>query len=433
MALPIAFQSLMLSLVAAGDALMLGRFSQSAMAAVSLATQVQFIQIMFLWSIVCGMNILGAQYWGKGAKDVMSTILGIALRLSAVVDIVFFIACIVCPEKLMLFFAHDPELIAIGADYLRIAAWSYLISGISMCYLEMMKVSEHVLCSAVISSGAVILNIILNAIFIFGLCGAPAMGAKGAALATVCARVIELAVCLLLSLKASFVRVHFCNLVTFDWRLIADFARYSLPICGAGTLWGVGFTAYTAIMGHLGVDSAAANSIAAVVRDIMCCICNGLAGAAGILIGNELGAGQLETGRKIGNRLMVISFAMGLFCMVVVLASIPLAEHFIILTDTARQYMRGMLMILSVYMIGRTFCTIVINGVFYAGGDSLFDVYSLIVCMWCIALPCAFAGAFYFRLPVLVVYACTCLDEVGKIPWVVHHHFKYKWVRNITR
>ena len=95
--------------------------------------------------------------------------------------------------------------------------------------------------------------------------------------------------------------------------------------------------------------------------------------------------------------------------------------------------MIGMFIILSVYMIGRCVCTVVINGIFSSGGDTLFDMYSLIVCMWGIALPCAFFGAFYFQLPVLVIYGCTCLDEVGKVPWVVHHFRKYKWVKNLTR
>ena len=92
-----------------------------------------------------------------------------------------------------------------------------------------------------------------------------------------------------------------------------------------------------------------------------------------------------------------------------------------------------MFVILSVYMVGRCVCGIVINGIFSSGGDTLFDMYSLIVFMWGIALPCAFSGAFYFKLPVLLIYACTCLDEVGKVPWVIFHYKKYKWVKNLTR
>ena len=431
--IPILLQSLMLALVAAADALMLGAADQNSMAAVSLATQIQFVQNMILWAIVAGISVMGAQYWGKGDKVVMGKILGISLRQAAGVSILFFIGCLVFPEKLMLLFTHDPELLRIGAEYLKIASWSYLLTGISQCYLGIMKVSDHVARAAIISSGAVVLNIILNAIFIFGCCGAPRMGVRGAALATLIARIIELAWCIVSSYEKSFIRLKFRDFFTFDRVLSLDFLRYMLPILGAALLWGIGFTAYTAIMGHMGADAAAANSIAAVVRDLLCCFCNGVSGAAGIIIGNELGAGHLRRGKIYGDRLAVISFMIGLFCTVVILASIYPVSYFMNLTDQARTYMKGMFVILSIYMIGRSVCTVIINGVFSAGGDTLFDIYSLIVCMWFIALPCAFASAFYFHLPVLAAYACTCLDEVGKLPWVLHHHRRYKWVRNITR
>ena len=433
LAFPIALQNLMLALVAAADALMLGKVEQNAMTAVSLATQIQFVQNMIIWAIVGGVGILGAQYWGKQDKVVLGKIFGISIRQSLVVSGAFFIGCYFFPKQLMHLFAHDVVLVEKGAEYLRVASWSYLITGVSQCYLAIMKVSEHTSRSAWISSGAVILNILLNAIFIFGLLGMPAMGVKGAALATVFARIMELGWCVISSWQKSFIRLKLSTIVTFDRLLVADFWRCSLPIFGAGMLWGIGFTSYTAVMGHLGQDAAAANSIAAVVRDLMCCLCNGFAGAAGILIGNELGAGDLEKGRLYGDRLLIIGFLTGLACTVVILAVIPLFTHFLKLTEQAQSYVVGMFVILSIYMIGRSFCTIVINGVFWAGGDTFFDVYSLIVCMWGIALPCAFLAAFYFHLPVLVVYACTCLDEVGKIPWVVALFYRYQWVRNITR
>lgn len=430
---PISFQSLMLALVAAADALMLGRVDQASMAAVSLATQIQFVQNMILWAVVSGIAVLGAQYWGKGDRAVMGRIYAVSVRQASAVCLVFFVLCRFFPVRLMRLFAHDPELVRIGAGYLAAASWSYLLTGISQCTLGIMKVSDRVTCAAVISSGAVILNVILNAVFIFGLCGFPAMGAEGAALATVASRAAELACCIGISLRPGFIRLTVRDLRTFDRVLEADFLRYMLPILGAGLLWGTGFTAYTAIMGHLGPDAAAANAAAAVVRDLMCCLCNGFSGAAGIIIGNELGAGRLAQGKMYGDRLAVISVLLGLFCTVCVLGCIPVVSRCLILTDQARNYMEGMFVILSVYMIGRTICTVVINGIFSAGGDTLFDVYSLLVCMWCIALPCAFAGAFVFHLPVLAAYACTCLDEVGKVPWVLAHHRRYKWVRNITR
>lgn len=433
LALPIAFQNLMLALVAAADALMLGRFDQNAMAAVSLATQVQFVQNILLWGIVSGVGVLGAQYWGKNDRVVMGRIFGISIRQTLWICVLFFIACRCFPEKLMLCFAHDPELVRIGAEYLKIAAWSYLLTGFSQCYLGVMKVSGHVRESTYISTAAVLVNIALNALFIFGGFGIPAMGVRGAALATVAARVAELIWCVGLSYRKSYIRLTLHDVTVFDRALSMDFLRYTLPIIGAMLLWGTGFTAYTALMGHLGPDAAAANAIAAVARDLMCCICNGLAGGCGILIGNELGAGRLLRGKIYGERSMILSFLAGGFSTLTILACIPLVSRFIPLTEQAHRYMTGMFMILSVYMIGRCVCTVVINGIFSAGGDTFFDVYSLAVCMWAVALPCAFLGAFCWKLPVLAVYACTCLDEVGKIPWVMFHYRRYKWVRNITR
>lgn len=430
---PSTMQNLMLALVAAADAVMLGRLNQNSMAAVSLATQIQFIQNMLLWTVASGVSILGAQYWGKGDLCVMEKIFASSIRKSVVVSVVFFVGCFWYPHLLMKLFASDPVLIDIGAEYLRAASWSYLIAGTSQCYLSIMRVSDHVSRSAWISSGAVVINIVFNAIFIFGLCGVPAMGAKGAAYATVVARVIELLWCIYSTLDKSYVKLRLSKLLSFDKLLEKDFWHYSLPVLGSSLLWGIGFTSYTAIMGHMGSDAAAANAVAAVARDLMCCLCNGLAIGCGILIGNELGAGRLELGKKYGERSMLFSVAIGLLSMAVILMSIPVVSKMVLLSEQAHKYMVGMFLILSVYMIGRCICTVVLNGVFYAGGDAKFDLHSLIVCMWGIALPCAFLGAFYFHFPVLVIYACTCLDEVGKVPWVIIHYKRYKWVRNITR
>ena len=261
LAFPITLQNLMLALVAAADAVMLGKVSQNAMAAVSLATQIQFVQNMLLGAIVNGVAILGAQYWGKKDTRMLGKIFGLSIHESLLVSLAFFLGCRFFPEKLMYLFAHDPELVRIGAEYLRVAGWSYLLTGVSQCYLAIMRVSEHASRSAWISSGAVVANIILNSIFIFGLCGAPAMGVKGAALATVLARIIELGWCIVSSCEKSFIPLKLRTVFTLDKVLFLDFWHYTLPVLGSFLLWGIGFTSYTAIMGHMGPDAAAANAV----------------------------------------------------------------------------------------------------------------------------------------------------------------------------
>ena len=431
--LPISFQALMLALVAACDAVMLGRIEQNSMAAVSLATQVQFIQNMMLCAVTGSISILGAQYWGKGDKKTLHKIFGMSIRIAFVISLLFCVACVGFSRQIMMIFASDEALISIGASYLRIAGWSYLLTGFSQCYLGMMRVTEHADRCAIISSGAVVINIILNGILIFGLMGMPALGAEGAAIATLISRIIELIWAVVSSFQKDFIHPSLKDLVVRDVLLFKDYVRCGLPLAGAAMFWGVGFTSYTAIMGHLGPDSAAANSVAAVVRDLMCCVCDGVSAAGGIIIGNELGAGNLERGKLYGQRVSKMSVFIGFISTAIILLVTPAVVNFIILTPAAKQYLIGMMVIMAFYMIGRCINTVVINGVFGAGGDTLFDIYSLAVCMWCIAVPLALLGAFVFHWPVLAVYACTCVDEVGKLPWVFYHYKKYKWVKDLTR
>ena len=433
LALPIALQNLMLASVAAGDALMLGRVAQNEMTAVSLATQIQFVQNMFVAAITGAGAILGAQYWGKGDKYTLENIFNMILRFSGAVSALFFLACELAPGLLMRLFTPDAALISIGSSYLRIAGWSYLLTGISQCYLAVMKVSEHVKPCAFISSCAVLLNIGLNAVFIFGLLGAPRMQASGAALATTISRIVELVLCIAVSSQNTYIRPAPDRFFKLPKLLMKDFARQCLPLMGGSLCWGIGFTSYTAIMGHMGTDAAAANSVAAVVRDLICCMCNGIGSAAGIMVGNELGAGRLDRGKAYGIKLKNISYVIGFLSAALVFAVSPFVVKMVILTPQAREYLAGMMVIIGVYMIGRCINTVVINGVLDGGGDTLFDMYSLIVCMWLIAIPLALAGAFILHWSPLVVYACTCLDEVGKIPWVIFHFRKYKWVKDLTR
>ena len=433
LALPITLQALLVALVAACDAAMLGRVDQNAMAAVSLATQIQFLQNMGVFAITTAIALLGAQYWGKGDRESVGRIFRIGLRSVGFVSATVAALCLVCPRALMLAFAQDGPLADIGAGYLRIAGLSYLLVGVSQCYLTILKVSDRAALAAKIAGGAVALNIVLNAVFIYGLGPVPALGARGAALATLLARVAELAAAALSARAPDAVRPEWRRLFERMPGLSGDFRRAVLPLVGGVVFWGCGFASYTAVMGHLGPDTAAANAAAAVVRDLLCCLTDGMAGATVVLVGNELGAGRLARGRLYGNRMGVLSILVGLVVAGAVLAVAPAVLRSMSLTPAAHALLGRMFWVLAPYMVGRCINTIVINGVFTAGGDTLFDFYSLGVAMWCLAVPLSLLGAFVLHWPPVVVYACTCVDEVGKLPWVLHHYLRYRWVKDLTR
>ena len=428
-ALPMSFQALMLASVAASDAFMLGGINQDSMSAVSLATQIQFVQNLILSAVITATSILGAQYWGKKDHKAMDDIYALCLRLSAFISIVFFLSCFYIPEKLMFLYTNDQNLILIGTKYLKIASFSYLLVGFSQTYSIMTRVSDHIPTTVYISSAGVVINIVLNYIFINRM----NLSVEGAANATNIARIFEVLAYLIVCIKPDYLKPKFSNLFKYNKLLTKDFVKCMWPLLLANLLWGIGFSSYSSFMGHLGSDATAANSITSVIRDLICCATDGIANGGAILVGNELGSGNLEKGKGYGTQMMKMSFIVGAVSGVILICLSPIIVSIIKFSDMAQKYFIQMMFIMGVYMIGRSVNTITINGVFTSGGDTVFDVYTLIVAMWCVAIPLAALGTYVFHWPVMIVYACTCLDEVGKIPWVVSHFYEYKWVKDLTR
>ena len=431
--IPMVLQNLMLASVAVCDALMLGSVAQNSMSAVSLATQIQFVQNIIMSGMTSAVAVLSSQYWGKGDRRTVAQVLAIGVRACGLVSLCFGLMCILIPQVLMGIFTNEVVLIDIGVKYLRIAGWSYLLTGISQPLMSVTKAIGHPREVAIISSTTVALNILLNGMLIFGWFGLPAMEVEGAALATLICRAVELVWAIAVSRKPDFVGLRLRLLAQFNRVLSRDYCRCMLPLLGACLFWGIGFVSYSAFMGHMGTDAVAANSVASVVRDMVCCMCDGLAAGGGVLVGQELGSGNLKRARAWGDRLTVMAYIIGALSALLMLVSTPLVVRMVRLTEGASHYLSGMMVIMSFYMIGRAVNTVIINGIFAAGGDTLFDMYSLAVSMWCLAVPLAALGTFQFHWPPLLVYACTCLDEVGKIPWVMIHYRKYRWVKDLTR
>ena len=228
----------------------------------------------------------------------------IALRTNLLFSGLFTILAGFCPEILMRIFTNDAALVASGSQYLRAVALSYVLCGISQVYLILLKNTGHAAVSSRISSTAVVLNIILNAILIYGLCGAPALGIRGAAYATVAARVVELIWAYLETKKPERVRILWNRLFSSAGKILSeDFWRYTLPVLAASLVWGIAYVLYSVIMGHMGSDAVAANSITSIAKSLLSCLIRGVSGGAGVLIGNLLGANELEKAREYGGRL----------------------------------------------------------------------------------------------------------------------------------
>ena len=430
---PIAIQNLMTALVSASDAFMLGFVSQTSLSAVSLATQIQFVHNLFMLALTIGATTLAAQYWGKGDTDSVEEILAIVLKISMAVSVAFFIAAMFFPGFLMRIFTNDIKLIQAGIPYLRIVSASYLFMGFSQIYLCIMKNSGRTAKSTIYGSVAVVINIGFNAIFIFGLAGFPAMGIAGAALATTVSRAIELLLTIYENMHRSLVCVRLKYIRNSSKKLKKNFWHYTTPVLGNELVWGCGFTMFSVIMGHLGSDAVAANSVANILKNIIACVCNGIGSGASIIVGNELGKGEMERAREYGDRLFKLAVFTGAVSGLILLAVSPVLRIFTgSLSAQAHSYLKNMMYICTYYMIGKSVNATVIAGVFCAGGDTKFGLKCDAVTMWVILIPIGMIAAFVLKLPVMVVYFIISMDEIIKLPAVYRHYKKYNWVRNLT-
>ena len=427
--LPIVIQNLLSAAVSSADVIMLNYVGQSSISAVSLAAQYASVLFMVFYGLGTGATMLCAQYYGKGDMQAIRVVEGIALRFSLAISLVFAGAAMFVPEWMMRIFTNDGELIAIGTSYLRCMSVCYLCWGITEVYLAVLRSVGRVVISTAMNVLAFSLNIFLNAVFIFGLFGAPKLGAMG----TSASRLVQLLACFVVSCLSKDIKLDFKYLFVKNKMLFADFVRLSLPALGNDISWSVAFSMYSVIIGHLGTDAVAANSFVIVVRNFGTILCFGMASAGGILLGNIIGENKLEEAREGAKKLMKLTVITGAIGGLIILASMPLVLNYASLSEQAMHYLKYMLFINTYYVMGAAVNTTLIAGVFRAGGDSRFGFICDTIDMWCYAVPLGFIAAFALRLPVMWVYFLLCTDEFVKWPWVLKHYKSGKWLNNITR
>ena len=432
--IPIAVQNLISSAVGIADTLMLGYVSQTALASSALAGQIMFILNTIHFGLAAGITMLVAQYWGKGDLRAIETVLAIGEKISLGVSALFFAAAVFFPGALMRIYTNDPVMIAAGCQYLRVVGFSYLFLGLSQPYLAAMKSIEQVRVSTLINSTALALNIVLNATFIFGwIPGIAPMGIQGVALATVIARLVEFLLCIIAGERFRTLRLRPRLLLLHNAALTGDFIRYSLPAIGNDFVWGLAFSAYSAIMGHLGEDLVAAYSVISTIRNLAMVFGFGVANGAAIILGKSIGANNMHRAERDATQLLRLTFISALVGSVVVLLCPLVITRVMELTELARWYLSIMIWISAAYVIGPPVNTYFICGVFRAGGDSKFGFALDFTLLWFIFVPVAFLLAFVVRVPPIWVFVFLSLDEFSKTPIVYARYRKKKWLNNITR
>lgn len=431
--LPMALQNLINVAVSSADVVMLGKVSETALSAASLAGQVQFIMTLVFFGLTSGAAVLTAQYWGRQDTRTIEKVLGIALRFSLLTGLFFTAAVWIFPEQIMRVFTPDPAVIEQSVQYLRIIALTYILMSITMIYLNIMRSVERVVVSTVVYLVSLVINIIINAVLIFGLLGFPAMGIRGAAVGTLIARAVELAIVLVYAKRNKVIRFRFRDIFVHDKLLFRDFLTYSIPVTLNELMWGAGTSLNAVIIGHLGSPAVAANSVAQVARQLATVIAFGIANAAAIIIGKAIGEGCVDRAAEYSRRLIKLTLTAGLGGAAVILIVRPIVMQTLTLSPLAQGYLSTMMFIMSYFVIGQALNTTLVVGVFRAGGDTRFGLVLDVATMWGGSILLGAICAFWLHWSVPAVYVVLLSDEIIKIPFTIAHYKGMKWLRNVTR
>ncbi len=434
LAFPIALQNLINTAVTTADVVMLGKVGETALSSGSLAGQIQFVMSLMIFGMTSGASVLTAQYWGKKEIGTIEKVFSMTLCFAVTAGVLFFAASELFPEQIMHIFSSEPEVIKGGAAYLRIVALSYPMSAFCTGYLYLMRSIERAKIGTGVFACSLVLNVVLNAVFIFGLLGAPAMGVQGAALATLLSRCLEFILVVGYMWKINRqVRIRRAYFFRWDPLLLKDFLVLSIPVVLNETLWGAGMSANAAILGQLGSPAAAANSVVRVIRELVMVMSVGLSAATSVLVGKAIGEKRLDVAQTYARRMVCLSIgitscaSVTMFCMRGTIAGA------LTLGPVAKDYLLFMLVILAVYSLCQSVSCPVIVGVLRAGGDTRFGLILEGGSLWAGSILTGWIGAFVLHLPVKAVFVLLMMDEFIKLPFAAFRYRSKVWLKDVTR
>lgn len=434
--LSLALQNLLTFGVNMMDTVMLGRYSQDAMSGVSLCNQVQFLLQMLVTGAGEGAVVLGAQYWGRDHLEPIPHIIGVALRLGGGLAAALFVLVLAAPEALLRLLSNEEAVIAQGVRYFQIICFTYVIFTVTNILVASLRSVGIVTIGYVVSFSTLCINVCLNYLLIYGRGGFPELGVRGAAVATLVSRCVELLIVVwFLGHRERRLNLTLKKLLFIDKSYIRDYTRVSAPVLVNQALWGVAQMVQTGILGHLGGDVTAANAIAVQVYQVLSVVAYGAASASGIVVGRTIGGGRREALRPLVATLQVLFVGIGLLSggAIFLLRRSILAVFGGTLTARARDLALRFMAVIAVTTVGTAYQMSCDNGIIRGGGDTAFSARMNLISMWGIVVPLSAAAAFRWRWPPAAVFFLLKWDQLYKIIPVALRLRSWKWVRSVTR
>ena len=432
--IPIATQNLIASTLNLVDTVMIGRLGETEIASVGLANQIFFLLNLFLFGVYSGSAIFTAQFWGKKDIGGIRKALGLSLGMGIAAAFLFFLTGFLFPKQVLSIFSKDPEVIILGSSYLRIASLSYMPMAVTFAYSFVLRSTEQVKLPMFTSMVALGLNTILNYTLIFGHFGFTPMGVRGAAIATVIARGLE--VCIILTVvyvKKLTPAASMRELLGFSREFVHRFVKTTIPVIGNETFWALGVTVYAVVYGRMGTGVIAAVNIASTVERIAFVFFLGMANACAAMVGKQIGAGDEKKAYAYARKFATLGPALGVLAgSLVILSSRYVLMVYKISDDVYASAVR-ILFIMGILLFVKVFNMINIVGIMRSGGDTTFSLIIEITGIWLIAVPIALLGGLYWKLPVEWVIILISIEEVYKAVIGIARFLSKKWINNLVK
>lgn len=435
--LSLALQNLLTYSVNLADNIMLGRFSQDALSGASLCNQLQFFLQMLVQGVGEGVVVLGARYWGKKDLKPIPDIIGAGLRFGVSIAAVLFVLALLFPTQIIRLMTNDPVIMEQAVQYLQIICFTYVIFALTNMLTASLRSIGIVKIGYIISASTLCINICLNYVLIYGHFGAPALGVRGAAIATLVSRTVELLIVIwFLKFREHTLRLNWRKLLFIDTSYIKDYIHVSLPMLVTQTMWGASSIIQTAILGNM--ENAAmvvpANSISVLVFQILSVVGYGAASAAAIMTGRTLGEGHKERIDQTAFTFQIMFCVIGVFTgLIILLSRGPVLQIYNTLSPEAAELTRQFITVLAITSVGTCYQMAADCGILRAGGDTKFAMWNNLVFVWLICLPCAALSAFVFHFSPVVVFFCLKMEQLGKCPVIFLRVRSKKWIKQITR
>ncbi len=432
--IPIAIQNLITFAVSMVDTLMVGSLGEVQLSSVALANNLFFILMILIFGLASGSNIMISQYWGKKDVNSIHKILAIMYRVCTVIIVIFIAIAALLPKQFMSIFSNDIAVIEGGASYLRIVCIGYIFYGLTNCTIMMLRSVKTVKISMLVYSVSLIINGFFNWVFIFGKFGVPALGIKGAAIATVMARVAEFAIIIIfMAYHEKKINLRPKHLLKVDKVILKDYASTCTPVLFNELLWSTGASMISVIVAKMGTSTVAANSINGIAQQFVTVFIFGLSNATAVIIGNTIGEGKKDKAREYAFTIGVFSIIMGIIASGIIYAIKPIIVNFYNVPENTKLIAMEIMSVTSIIVIFQALGTNMMMGVLRGGGDARFVLVNDIIFMWCVAIPGGFIAVDIFKLPIVTVFFIIRSDEIIKSLISIIRVGSGRWVRDVTR